>query len=387
MEVSNSNNCRHHVMVTGTTGALGSSILSSLLEDLDVVRIYCLNRARDGKSAQIQSFHRHGIHHDIVQDSKVEFLQVDFAKKNFGLQPTDFSMLLSRVNRIIHNAWEVNWLAPLSAFERTHIKGVRSMIDFSVQSEHHPPIFFISSITTVYRWPDRHATTVPESSIDDCTTPLEIGYAQSKYVSEQILKIASYRCGLRCTVLRMGPIAGPTTAEGIWSPNDIIPGIIATSISLGKLPIFEGEAEKVNWVPLDTAGKIVSEIAAHQQRRADTETFAVFNIVNPCSVPWSTVASVIQEIYPVEMVSMDLWLSALQQVGRQTQSATQYPALKLIEPLRILLGSRRIPLMDIESKRAQTKSPTLDSLLPICRDDVLRWLKQWEFCPELVMYD
>lgn len=45
---------RNIVILTGSTGSLGSYILESLLKQKNVDRIYCLNRAEDGKNRQTE---------------------------------------------------------------------------------------------------------------------------------------------------------------------------------------------------------------------------------------------------------------------------------------------------------------------------------------------
>lgn len=91
------------VILTGSTGSLGSYLLDSLARQEHVAKIYCLNRAEDGGLAKqkLASLDR-GL--DIAAwggDSRVEFLHVDLAEPLFGLAPHKYRELLRETTHII----------------------------------------------------------------------------------------------------------------------------------------------------------------------------------------------------------------------------------------------------------------------------------------------
>ena len=78
------------VLVTGTTGRLGSHLLSQLLQRPDVVRVYALNRESSGSVAALEkrsreAFKQWGLDESLLSGGKVSFHAVDLAKPKFGL--------------------------------------------------------------------------------------------------------------------------------------------------------------------------------------------------------------------------------------------------------------------------------------------------------------
>lgn len=78
------------ILVTGTTGSLGSAILSRLLETPDVEHIYALNRVdEDGKDLlqrQQDRLREWGFDPEIVHSRKVTLIQTDMSADHLGLE-------------------------------------------------------------------------------------------------------------------------------------------------------------------------------------------------------------------------------------------------------------------------------------------------------------
>lgn len=70
-----------NVVLTGSTGTLGTNILQVLVRDPNVGKIYCLNRAADAHERHQKSFASRGHKFDF---SKVEFLTTLFGAPQFG---------------------------------------------------------------------------------------------------------------------------------------------------------------------------------------------------------------------------------------------------------------------------------------------------------------
>lgn len=81
------------MVVTGTTGALGSYILAQLVASDDVHRIYALNRpASDGTpliERQVVALTNRGLDGQIAYSQKVNLLEADLGKSDLGLCDTD----------------------------------------------------------------------------------------------------------------------------------------------------------------------------------------------------------------------------------------------------------------------------------------------------------
>lgn len=249
-QVSTFNRDRQHVAIlTGSTGSLGNYILSELIFDPAVSKIYCLNRSEDAEARQVRSFKEKGLAIPSDFFSRVEFLQAQFGAEKFGLSDSKYKELTESVDTIIHNAWKVNFNHEVEAFEDTHIKGVRRLVDFSLESTHSAHIHFISSVSTVGGWASKHGPSVPEIPLEDPDVALRQGYGESKFVSERICAIASAHSGVPTSLYRVGQIAGATTEKGVWNKQEWLPSIVATSKTLKLIPKDLGSMP-VDWIPV-----------------------------------------------------------------------------------------------------------------------------------------
>jgi nucleoside-diphosphate-sugar epimerase/acyl carrier protein len=231
------------VILTGSTGSLGNYILNELLNDPQVSQVFCLNRSVDAKTRQLASFKEKGLLDDLT--SKVEFLTTDLGQQYFGL-PVEKYEYLKKADLIIHNAWKVNFNHRVESFEDTHIKGVRQLVDFSLNSPNHPHIHFISSVGTI----GVPGTAAPvEVPFEEPDTVIRQGYSESKFISERICALASTLSGVPTTIHRVGQIAGPTTEHGLWNKQEWLPSLVATSKTLGKVPTELGNMP-VDWIPV-----------------------------------------------------------------------------------------------------------------------------------------
>ena len=209
------------VILTGSTGSLGSYILESLLHQSKIKKIYCLNRAEDGQQRQSQVNGPRGLTTDWPAH-RVRFLHVDLSKPTFGLDDEQYTALLEQATHIIHCQWPVNFNLNITSFE-PHIRGLRHLIDFSLSSNLAPSLFFLSSIATVSHLKGR--SEVLEAPVDILTT-INGGYGASKQVCELMLQDAYERSGLNATICRVGQVAGPVLRpEGMWSKQEWVPSV------------------------------------------------------------------------------------------------------------------------------------------------------------------
>ena len=77
------------LLLTGTTGGLGSHILRDACEDEKVIRVYAFNRPqKKGSLAQRQRdvLREHGLNESNVDNQKVVLLERDLTAENFGLE-------------------------------------------------------------------------------------------------------------------------------------------------------------------------------------------------------------------------------------------------------------------------------------------------------------
>lgn len=338
------------VVLSGSTGSLGSYLLDALLSSEGVSKIICLNRSVQSEEKQKKSNASRDLISDWASD-KVQFLTTSLGKPRLGLDAQDYDLLVKETSFIIRksessrdlpeyqltkalpdNQWQVDFNLSLESFE-PHIAGVRNFINLSNQSSKKPPILFTSSVSTLGNWPAKHpGEKVPEKAFHDLTIPAPMGYGESKYLSELLLEAAAEKCGVPALICRVGQLAGPVKKGGKWSkqewlptvsvPTDpsplcvakkkvpptheadiYIPQAIASSKYLGKIPTTFPSQDTVSWVPVDITADIIVDLVlanAHNDPASaapppSNNTHHHYNIVNPHPGSWNNlVPTVIQ---------------------------------------------------------------------------------------------
>jgi thioester reductase-like protein len=88
------------VVITGSTGSLGSYLLHHLLARPEVSKIYCLNRSQDAEQRQRETNAVRGLSHNWTAE-QVQFFQVDLSEPRFKLEAQIFDRLCKEVTYVI----------------------------------------------------------------------------------------------------------------------------------------------------------------------------------------------------------------------------------------------------------------------------------------------
>ncbi|KAI1820520.1 acetyl-CoA synthetase-like protein [Xylaria intraflava] len=371
------------VIVTGTTGSLGTYLLDTLVRNPTVKRIYCFNRSADAEERQRAAFKTKGLT-EVWPAKKVQFLTTDLSKPDFGLGQGKYDVLLKGVTKIIHNQWPVNFNLDLSSFE-PHIRGVRHLIDFAKKSRNGSGLFYISSVGSITKWADDQP--VPEKPIHDLTVAGTQGYSLSKLMAETLLEQAVKVSGVDASICRVGQIAGPVTTgeKGEWNKQEWFPTIIESSKYLKMLPSNLGTLDRIEWVPVDLLADIVTELAGIGAKKATLDEpedeLKVYHAVNPKLGYWQVIAPTIFKKMPAgtRSVPWDEWVGALK-ASQRTATAKELPGLKLLDFYESLIMPEDIKItpFNLETGISMRKSDTLRRLPPVSNDWVELWLKQWK---------
>jgi len=360
------------VILTGSTGSLGTNILASLqdLPPSKLRRVYCLNRSEDASQHQADALARRG--HKPLDRARIVFLGADFDATAFGLGAATLTTLLAETTVIIHCAWPVDFLAPLEAF-RTHLDRLRDLCQLAYRCARQPPLLFLSSLGVAYASDRFH---VPEAVPRDFAT-ISGGYSQSKYVAERMVQAYADATSLPAAVLRLGQIAGPVRHPGVWPPREWFPTMLRASRHLGYLPDSLGTHNLIDWIPLDVAARVVVEVADYVMvfNSHEAGRFLVFNGVNPRPVPW---ASVLRHLGDVALASTGnrAWAEMLRRSAEVDPAGT--PGRKLVDFYANLFEPGR-QVFVVEKQNLVAASRTARELGPVNREWVLRWLEQWGF--------
>ncbi|KAK0499795.1 hypothetical protein EDD18DRAFT_1442304 [Armillaria luteobubalina] len=333
------------VLVTGTTGGLGCHILANLVLDGTVKHIYAVNRPGAVLIArrQQQTITDHGLEVDM---EKVTMLEADLSVE---------TQIKNSVTHIIHNAWRVDFNLGLSSFE-SNIRGLRKLIDISLTSQ--ARLVYTNSIGVFLNaTEDDPLAEVPV----DATVAQGMGYGESKWVSEELLRLTP---SLRYSIIRVGQLTG--RPKGTWKLKEWFPSMIQSSKVLGCLPDDE---KGVSWLLAHAAAQLLVN-------HIDNST-SIMHLVHPNPVSWSTLACFASTELNVKLVSYTQWLEALE---NSALDATVLPAMRLLPHYKHIVKIIGRSLRNREAFGLPRLSTTLtqDTSIPsLDENEVRNWMQYW----------
>ncbi|KAG6354291.1 hypothetical protein INS49_004896 [Diaporthe citri] len=383
------------VLLTGSTGSLGSYLLDALLARPDTKQVICLNRGSDSRERQAKALETRRLP-PLPQDPKdkgrVVFLQADLSNDTLGLSPSEYAFVARETTVIVHNAYPVNFLLSLAQFE-PHLRGLLNLMALALNAR--ASLLFVSSISTAMSASGRRRR-VPEAVLDTATQVDDLlpqGYAQSKYVCEHMLEAFAGGLAARPAappeaarsvgVLRVGQICGPRSGRGPWNKWEWFPSLVVSSRFLGVAP--DGIGQEINWIPVDELACIVTELISYihlppvngEPQNEQSNPLQVFNVVNPNVSSWEDVLPALQTEVP-ETIPVRQWVERLEEsVEKSTYVLDQNPGAKLVAFYQgALVGDGRAePLYEVE--RLVKASRNAARLGPVTKADLKRWMEEW----------
>ncbi|KIM36904.1 hypothetical protein M413DRAFT_31301 [Hebeloma cylindrosporum] len=380
------------VLLTGSTGNLGSQILEKLLLNPNIHRVYTHNRASTSSKSQLDRhldrFRDKGLDSGTLESKKWAPLEGDLATKNLGLSDAIYHELRDSVTVIIHVSWRLDFNLSLQSFE-SNIRGTYNLIDLGHATGRASTVKFVftSSAGSALSW-DQSRGPYPEEVVMDPQYAVGNGYGESKYVAERTLHTSD----LNATSLRIGQITGGPP-NGAWATTDWFPILVKSSLELGALPTAHGV---VSWIPMDSVAQSVMDLVFS----VDTLPPAI-NIVHSNPVTWNSVIqnvadALVQQLHlpaPLPLVSFQEWFSLLKNHGSSLDEANQVkiPALKLrnfferLARADVAISSGMTPLSlqagggcDFSIEEAEAMSPARRGLQPLSKQDAERWVAYWK---------
>ncbi|KAL4882439.1 hypothetical protein BJY04DRAFT_217349 [Aspergillus karnatakaensis] len=308
------------VLVTGGTGSLGSHLVQCLARLSNVQSVICLNRAsnKDGQRRQREALAERNLNISAEEDEKLIVMETDTADHQLGLSDSQRANLLVKVTHIVHNAWPMHGIKPLSSFER-QFRVLRNLIDLAAditRAQDRPVRFqFISSIGTVGGGGALEGHTQVEKVMNN-------GYCEAKFVCERMIEetLQRYPTSFQAMIVRPGQIAG-SWETGYWNSAEHFSAMVKSSATLGVFPQLKG---RLGWTPVDAAARIITELLLDE-----TVPERVYHVDNYQGQEWADVVGVFSTELGVAIVPFDAWIQRVRQHARSEEN----PAAIMIDLL------------------------------------------------------
>lgn len=303
------------ILLTGATGFLGTWLLYELLQQTHA-KIYCLVRGcKDGTDRIREKLLNHQLWQDSF-DSRISILEGDLQAPFLGLDEELFDVLCNSIDAIYHNGAWVNHTYPYQALKAVNIGATLELLKMSCRGRA-KAFHFVSTFSAIS---NAEEDGMDRDRIYEMLSESNHGYAQTKWVSEQLVKEAGNR-GLHTIIYRPRRVSGHSKT-GDYNPDDFISLLLKGCAQLGKFPIISDSICE-NLIPVDYLCKILVRLSLIQHSPVQ-----VFNLLNSHSIPWNRLFEKLKSIGSANATFYADWRKELY----ESPDNALYPFLSVFPP-------------------------------------------------------
>ncbi len=290
-----------NIFLTGGTGFLGGFLINELLQQTDA-DIYCLVRAADaesGKEKLKKNLESYAIWNEEFSPRIIPIVG-DLSQPQLGISTEGFEMLATNIDAIYHSAAMLNYVFPYSALKTANVLGTQEIIRLACKIKV-KPLHYVSSVA-VFESPYYAGKVVTEDDRFDNWEGIFLGYSQTKWVAEKLVKIAGER-GLPITIYRPPLISGHSQT-GVGNTDDFVNLMTKGCLQMGAFPDVD---YMLDMSPVD----YVSKAIAHLSRQEESLGKA-FHLQHPQPAPLSTLVEWLNTFgFPIKMIPYEEWQDKL----------------------------------------------------------------------------
>ena len=252
-------NAHKCVFLTGATGFLGAHILRELLRNK--VKVVCLVRNEERLR---QTLGRYFPKEYKYFNYKV--VKGDIEAEHFGLNDVEYSILVRKVDTVIHTAANVHHAGHYEDFERTNVWGTQNVIDFCKDARavlHYTSTASVNGVGTV---------AIPKTDKVFDEFVLDIGqkyvqnvYIHSKYKAEEAVLLAR-EDGLKVNIYRIGNLTW-RMSDGMFQKNADDNGFIGRARGLLKAGLYSPEIAEfpMDFTAVDECANAYVKLVLHNR--------------------------------------------------------------------------------------------------------------------------
>ncbi|KAA6412420.1 MAG: NRPS-like enzyme [Lasallia pustulata] len=371
---------RHVVLLTGSTGSLGSYVLADLANAPTVARVICINRSSSSNqntnpyTRQDEALKAKGITLSKSAWAKIRIHETNSAAPRLGLQDVEYTHLQKQITHILHNAWPMDFNRRLPSFG-AQFQALQNLLNLARETHAvnpliRPKVIFVSSISVVGLY--QHVCNehiVSEIPIHDDNCTIQLGYSKAKLVCEMIMEKAShdYPTELEAAYVRFGQISG-AQCNGYWNSDEHIAALIKSSQKIGKLPCLRGTH---SWLPVDCAAHAVSELLL------DTNCLElVYHMENPVRQSWRDTLEVLGarlNLSDADYIPFSKWL---EKVCASTDDGN--PAKNLAEFFANDFERMSGGSLILSTEKARKVSSTLRMMAVVSKQTTEAYIDRWK---------
>lgn len=294
-----------NILLTGATGFLGAFLLSKLLDFFPNSVIYCLMRySEDYENPQariINNLVRNRLikeenidNPSSLFDKRIRIVRGDFSKINFGMKDEEYFELDQKIDFVIHNGAEVNFMKSYDQLYNTNVQSVKEFTKFclslkkpstssKIQKQNRKvKLFSFVSTDGVFDLDEEgeKKEELMEENLYDSIESFTTGYCQSKIVAERHLR--EYKLLLKdkfpLMIFRPGDLFGDMK-NGCYNPAHDFVHLLESTIKMNVGPLDYSFRDVT---PVDLCANFIAEkLNSIKGKDIANEKKIEFNLVNP----------------------------------------------------------------------------------------------------------
>jgi amino acid adenylation domain-containing protein/thioester reductase-like protein len=310
------------VFLTGASGFLGAHLLYDILSTSNAA-VYCLIRAQDTNHAMQRLdkiFESYNIHLDPNQRARIIPAPGDLSQPHLGLMPSLFKSICDNVSVIYHNGSEVNFMYPYASLKPANVESTKEILRIATTTIL-KAVHYVSTLSVF----GSECHNRKEDDPLPLSTVVHGGYAQTKWVSEMLVLLASSR-GVPTTVLRPGRITGHSKT-GCCNTDDFFCRFLKGCVQMNAAPEQPGDADMI---PVDFVSRAITHITLH----AGAEALGhCYHFSNPHSFSWPQLYDWMNDSgFPLSTLPFSDWLQQLKESGKGNALYPLIPVFSLGAP-------------------------------------------------------
>jgi amino acid adenylation domain-containing protein/thioester reductase-like protein len=289
------------VLLTGATGFLGAHLLNELTTATGA-RVHCLVRAGD-EAAALARISQAAARYDLPAPvaGRVVPLPGDLAEPRLGLAEPVFRDLAERIDVIYHAGALVNFIYPYQELRAANVAGTRELIRLAGHSRA-IPLHYVSTTAVLAGLGMAGTRQVTEETPLAHPELLRMGYVETKYVAEELLRAAS-RAGLPVAVYRPLDIVG-SLRTGAWHTATEMCALIRFITDTGLAPDID--------LPLDFVAADTCAAAIRQVSVTAGATGRTYHLASPAGAPLGVLVERLRSRgYRIAEIPYGDWVRAL----------------------------------------------------------------------------
>lgn len=297
------------ILLTGSTGFLGSRILFELSRDVDN-KIYCIVRNISGLNPRkkIESIlARQAV--EINNWDSIHFIEGDISEPRLGLSSEDWNFLTINIDSVFHFAAEVNLVLPYEELKRVNVNGTIETLKFCLTGNY-KFLHYASTLSVFVSSDDAREKFYEEDRLNSMKEVYG-GYAQSKWVSEEILYNAIQEGYESVNIYRFGLITGDSKT-GFGKTDDFFTRFLKSLTNLKRIPKIKSEEMKIDITPVDFAAKSCIALSRSVANKH------IFHIANPKSLGLDQLLNILKEYgITLDEVSIEEYVENCKSLGEE----------------------------------------------------------------------